>query len=301
MKPFNDREKRHLLAEMIKHSQIDVRILASLVLSRQVEPNWMQMQLPNGRNMDQCMQTAQSMDIGQRGTKRKASEEGPSNNNVQPYSPQQLPPLAQSPTTQSSLANIQRQPAMPPDPQSQQSEQSEQPPKKKKGRPAYAGRDVTSHRPFPPRLIAPRPPTQILRNPYPNFRSIAPARQTVLPSLSPESFPTIQRGMSRALAVEFHNAPSHFNPQKSAVTTSRIDLQNQLTRVPNSLPPGEEVPNRTRSLSEAMPRAEKKEASQTNRSSSLQPLGTNNQTRPAEGLTPDQTQQTTMGSGNKEH
>ncbi|KNB08472.1 hypothetical protein FOXG_09336 [Fusarium oxysporum f. sp. lycopersici 4287] len=79
MEPFNDQEKRHLLAEIIKHSQLDVQYLENLV--RHIEPNWMQMQLPNGRNMAQCMETAQNMYIGQRGTKRKASEEESSTQN----------------------------------------------------------------------------------------------------------------------------------------------------------------------------------------------------------------------------
>ncbi|KAM0249974.1 hypothetical protein ACHAP5_002567 [Fusarium lateritium] len=47
MEPFNDQEKRHLLSEIIKHSQVNVQVLEGLVKSCGVEPNWMQVQLPN--------------------------------------------------------------------------------------------------------------------------------------------------------------------------------------------------------------------------------------------------------------
>ncbi|EGU74693.1 hypothetical protein FOXB_14793 [Fusarium oxysporum f. sp. conglutinans Fo5176] len=220
MEPFNDQEKRHLLAEIIKHSQLDVIYLENLV--RHIEPNWMQMQLPNGRNMAQCMETAQNMYIGQRGTKRKASEEESSTqNNIDGQLPsdQALSLLSQPSPAQNSPANFQRQPAMTPGPHLQQHQQPEQPPKKKKGRPAYAGRDVTSQRPFNPRPIAPKPSAQILQNSHSVFRTIAPAPQAVLPPRPPGSLDNTYRGLSRA-PVEFQNTHGNLDTYRPSITPS---------------------------------------------------------------------------------
>ncbi|KAF5549011.1 hypothetical protein FPHYL_9761 [Fusarium phyllophilum] len=230
MEPFNDQEKRHLLAEIIKHSQLDVQYLESLV--RHIEPNWMQMQLPNGRNMAQCMETAQNMCIGQRGTKRKASEEESNtqnNTDGQLHNNQALPLLSQHSPAQNSPANFQRQPAMAPGLHLQQPKQPEQPPKKKKGRPAYAGRDVTSQRPFNPRPIAPKPSAQILQNPHPGFRTIAPAPQAVLPPRPPGSLPNIYKGPSRALPVEFQNTHRGLDTYQPSIKPSSGMLQPKQT------------------------------------------------------------------------
>jgi hypothetical protein len=178
--------------------------------------------------MAQCMETAQSMYIGQRGTKRKASEEEPStqnNSDGQLPSNQTLSLLSQSSPTQNSPANFQRQLAMTPGPHLQQSQQPEQPPKKKKGRPAYAGRDVTSQRPFNPRPIAPKPSAQTLQNAHSAFRPIAPAPHVVLSPRPPGSLHNTYRGLNRALPVEFHNAPSDLDPHRSSTTSSAGALQ----------------------------------------------------------------------------
>ncbi|KAF5531102.1 hypothetical protein FNAPI_13390 [Fusarium napiforme] len=253
MEPFNDQEKRHLLAEIIKHSQLDVQCLESLV--RHIEPNWMQMQLPNGRNMAQCMETAQSMYIGQRGTKRKASEEESStrnNNDGQLHSNQALPLLSQHSPAQNSPANFQRQPAMATGPhlqQPQQPQQPEQPPKKKKGRPAYAGRDVTSQRPFNPRPIAPKPSAQILQNPHSGFRTIAPAPQAVLPPRLPESLHNAYKGPSRELPVEFQNTHRNLDTFRPSIKSSSGMLQpKQATRISDNTSVGNSVSSVGRQL-----------------------------------------------------
>ncbi|PNP81821.1 hypothetical protein FNYG_04847 [Fusarium nygamai] len=294
MEPFNDQEKRHLLAEIIKHSQLDVQYLETLV--RHIEPNWMQMQLPNGRNMAQCMETAQNMYIGQRGTKRKASEEESStqnNNDGQLHSNQALPLLSQHSPAQNSPANFQRQPAMAPGSHLQQPQQPEQPPKKKKGRPAYAGRDVTSQRPLNPRPIAPKPSAQILQNPHSGFRTIAPAPRAVLPPRPPESLHNIYKGPSRALPVEFQNTHRNLGTFWPSIKPSSGMLQpKQTAGISDNTSHGEQMSNRQRSLSEAVPRVQKQEGSPNNRSSSLQPMGTDDQSRIIQSRAPDQMQET---------
>ncbi|KAF5633090.1 hypothetical protein F52700_6191 [Fusarium sp. NRRL 52700] len=286
MEPFNDQEKRHLLAEIIKHSQLDVQYLENLV--RHIEPNWMQMQLPNGRNMAQCMETAQNMYIGQRGIKRKASEEESStqnNNDGQLHSNQALPLLSQHSPAQNSPANLQRQPTMAPGAHLQQTQQPEQPPKKKKGRPAYAGRDATSQRPFNPRPIAPKPSAQVPQNSHSVFRTIAPAPQAVLPPRPPGSLHNTYKGPRRAFPVEFQNTQRNLDSCRPSITSLSRMLQPKQAH-------GEQMSNRPRSLSEAVPRVQKQEGSPNNRSSSLQPMGTEDQSRIIQSRAPDQMQET---------
>ncbi|KAI1020056.1 hypothetical protein LB503_006409 [Fusarium chuoi] len=293
MEPFNDQEKRHLLAEIIKHSQLDVQYLEDIV--RHIEPNWMQMQLPNGRNMAQCMETAQNMYIGQRGTKRKASEEESSTQNSNDGhlpSNQALSLLSQPSPAQNSPANFQRQPAMTPRSHLQQPQQPEQPPKKKKGRPAYAGRDVTSQRPFNPRPIAPKPSAKNPQNSHSVFRTIAPAPQAVLPPRPPGSLHSTYKGLSRALPVEFRNAHGNLDAYRPSITPSSGMLQpKQTAGTLDHIPHGEQMSNRPRSLSEAVPRVQKQEDSPNNRSSSLQPIGTDDQSRIIQSRAPDQMQE----------
>ncbi|KAI1430571.1 hypothetical protein GGR50DRAFT_192334 [Xylaria sp. CBS 124048] len=52
---FSDDEKRFVLGEIIKVSAIDVPTLVDFIKAHKVEPNWMLMQLPGGRNMSQCL------------------------------------------------------------------------------------------------------------------------------------------------------------------------------------------------------------------------------------------------------
>ncbi|KAI1375891.1 hypothetical protein F4677DRAFT_104573 [Hypoxylon crocopeplum] len=58
---FSDDEKRFVLGEMIKVSTIDVFTLVDFIKAHQVEPNWMSMQLPGGRNMNQCLGAVENM------------------------------------------------------------------------------------------------------------------------------------------------------------------------------------------------------------------------------------------------
>ncbi|KAI1808560.1 hypothetical protein F4811DRAFT_246438 [Daldinia bambusicola] len=58
---FSDDEKRFVLGEIIKVSTIDVSTLVDFIKAHQVEPNWMSMQLPGGRNMNQCFGAVENM------------------------------------------------------------------------------------------------------------------------------------------------------------------------------------------------------------------------------------------------
>lgn len=72
---LTDSERRFVLAEMIKTSQLDIASLANFVRMKQIEPDWMSMQLPNGRNMNQCMQAAEQMAIPSPSLKRRSSND----------------------------------------------------------------------------------------------------------------------------------------------------------------------------------------------------------------------------------
>ncbi|KAI2639905.1 hypothetical protein GGS26DRAFT_292106 [Hypomontagnella submonticulosa] len=58
---FSDDEKRFVLGEMIKVSTMDVSTLVEFIKNHHVEPNWMLMQLPGGRNMNQCIGAVENM------------------------------------------------------------------------------------------------------------------------------------------------------------------------------------------------------------------------------------------------
>ncbi|KAK1248014.1 hypothetical protein MKX07_000902 [Trichoderma sp. CBMAI-0711] len=58
---FSPEEKRFVLAEMIKCSTVDIERLARFVESNVLDPKWMTMQIPSGRNLEQCMQVADSL------------------------------------------------------------------------------------------------------------------------------------------------------------------------------------------------------------------------------------------------
>ncbi|KAI5864653.1 hypothetical protein GGS23DRAFT_458185 [Durotheca rogersii] len=58
---FSDDEKRFVLGEIIKVSTIDISTLVDFIKAHQVEPNWMSMQLPGGRNMNQCFGAVENM------------------------------------------------------------------------------------------------------------------------------------------------------------------------------------------------------------------------------------------------
>ncbi|OIW33888.1 hypothetical protein CONLIGDRAFT_640965 [Coniochaeta ligniaria NRRL 30616] len=58
---FTDAEKRFVLAEMIKVSHMDVGTLVDFVKYHGIAPDWMEMQLPGGRNIRQCLRATELM------------------------------------------------------------------------------------------------------------------------------------------------------------------------------------------------------------------------------------------------
>ncbi|KAL2127425.1 hypothetical protein VTI74DRAFT_10753 [Chaetomium olivicolor] len=58
---FNDFEKRFILGEMLKVSDLDVGLLVDFIKSHGIKPDWMHMQLPGGRNLSQCLHAAEIM------------------------------------------------------------------------------------------------------------------------------------------------------------------------------------------------------------------------------------------------
>lgn len=168
------RRQRFVLAEMIKASTLDITALAHFILSKNIEPNWMQMQLPPGtygllqskscrlmllgRNMIQCVKAAEDMAImspfmkrnlsngpTRHGTKRNApvdDAEEYSAVSVLPMPTTSHVPIAPRPTN--------RCPEVP--------QPYERPPRKKRGRPSRADKAKMDLRPNLPPHLAPRPP-----------------------------------------------------------------------------------------------------------------------------------------------
>ncbi|KAH6890498.1 hypothetical protein B0T10DRAFT_321357 [Thelonectria olida] len=178
---FTDEEKRFLLAEIIKTSQMDVDTLSNFIRANGIEPNWLQMQLPFGRNMNQCMQAADQVGIKQVSwLKRKMTDDhgGPSSKrmslqgNVEPSSVAPGPhhvPILPRPASSSAEITPAPTPAPPPAPPATGP--------KKKGRPSRA--DRAKLRPILPQAIAPRPPVEQNENNQPANQSNAqPANQS---------------------------------------------------------------------------------------------------------------------------
>ncbi|KAI1312116.1 hypothetical protein F5Y03DRAFT_264584 [Xylaria venustula] len=58
---FSDDEKRFVLAEIIKVSAIDVPTLVEFIRAHNIVPDWLEMQLPGGRNMNHCVRAVERM------------------------------------------------------------------------------------------------------------------------------------------------------------------------------------------------------------------------------------------------
>ncbi|KAB8295802.1 hypothetical protein EYC80_008625 [Monilinia laxa] len=59
--PFTEQEQRFLLAEVIKTSSIPPEKLLVILNESNVNPNWMMMQVPQGRNLASCINTFESL------------------------------------------------------------------------------------------------------------------------------------------------------------------------------------------------------------------------------------------------
>ncbi|RSL46457.1 hypothetical protein CEP53_010318 [Fusarium sp. AF-6] len=286
MEPLTEEEKRLLLAEIIKNSQLDVKILGRFIKSNRIEPNWMRMQLPAGRPMADCMRAVDGLDIKPRGRKRKvtykeepdsqSSKEAPSS------SSQDLPPLPR-PSGPSRHVPILPRPSStePHEPPSSQSTAPQ--PKRKRGRPLYAGREAAGHQPVLLRNIAPKPSEEPRREPPRQLQPTnGPAPRAILPkayrevphqgAVPPSSqVPPVQhRNVGPATTSYYPPISTHPRP-----AVARRNARRQLLGIENGLQGpviqrlAEPSPLRPRSLS-GVPRMSTEDASPGFR---LQPRG----------------------------
>lgn len=196
--------KRLLLAEIIKNSQLDVKILGRFVKSNRIEPNWMRMQLPagmhiylcflisilihfQGRHMADCMRAVDGLDIKPRGRKRKVTyKEEPdsqSGKEAASTSSQELPPLPR-PSVPSRHVPILPRPSSTESRESPSSQPTAPQPKRKRGRPLYAGREAAGHQPAILRHIAPKPSEEPRREqPRQLQPANGPAPRAILPKV----------------------------------------------------------------------------------------------------------------------
>ncbi|KAI9166411.1 hypothetical protein HJFPF1_02512 [Paramyrothecium foliicola] len=68
---FSHEEKLFVLAEIIKTSHVDVGALVQFIKNHHIEPDWMSMQIPLGRNLNQCMRFLESVSLSFPTMKRK--------------------------------------------------------------------------------------------------------------------------------------------------------------------------------------------------------------------------------------
>lgn len=179
-----------------------------------------------GRSVAECQATLMCMrNEAEAGMKRKAPSEEPnseSSNGVQVPSSQE-PQMQPPPTTGTRpQMNMPYQTTTPTNPQQHQHQIG--PPPKKKGRPAYAGRNVISQRPFNPRPLAPMPPQQALRNAQSSFRPIAPApqlHQGAIIALTPAAVRSLHEGFQHELTTEQQGRMRLQSSQDSAAVEVR--------------------------------------------------------------------------------
>ncbi|KAF9874022.1 hypothetical protein CkaCkLH20_08394 [Colletotrichum karsti] len=111
---FTEGEKRFILGEVIKTSNLDVGHLVEFLKAYQIDPDWLKMQLPSGRTMEQCIQATEHMFQGPMKVpdlKRKSMndllEQPPKRLAVAPpmEPPAQLPPLASAQQSPAAYGN----------------------------------------------------------------------------------------------------------------------------------------------------------------------------------------------------
>ncbi|KAH8123990.1 hypothetical protein FP744_10003215 [Trichoderma asperellum] len=175
---FSLDEKRFVLAEMIKCSSVDVDMLIRFVESNVSDPNWMIMQIPPGRNLEQCMQVANRSPTAPNHRSAMSQNDHLANSGMN--HPRQIAPRT-SPGGQTPGVMPMSPVNMAPWPPADVAEDRRAPPyeapnapaPRKRGRPSRVDRNTA----VPPRLanIAPRPPQPVPGSNTP--RPILPAIQ----------------------------------------------------------------------------------------------------------------------------
>ncbi|KAM0255762.1 hypothetical protein ACHAQJ_005432 [Trichoderma viride] len=187
---FSLAEKRFVLAEMIKCSTVDIEMLARFVELNVPDPNWMIMQIPSGRNLEQCMQVANRPPAAP--SHRSAMSQNDHLTNSGMNHPRQIAPRT-SPGGQTPGAMPMSPVNMPPWPpadgvEDRRATPYEAPAPRKRGRPSRVDRKTA----VPPRLatIAPKPPQSA---PGPNTpRPILPATPRQADTRSSQPPPPVQ-------------------------------------------------------------------------------------------------------------
>ncbi|KAG5963512.1 hypothetical protein E4U58_003545 [Claviceps cyperi] len=200
---FTREEKRFVLAEMVKTSNIRVETLWQFVKANQIIPVWINMQVPLGRTLSQCIQVVQQMTEAP-----PRRESPPASRSGEVCRRQQLQPTPESrnsrnkPLPSSNLAQVAIRPR-PPAAHDQNLVVSASPPAsaahsqpRKRGRPSRADRAKTLIPNLPPHLD-PRSrsnpgyrPILPATAPPPNSSPLRPSPSLSLPHLpqiSPES------------------------------------------------------------------------------------------------------------------
>ncbi|KAK2004824.1 hypothetical protein LX36DRAFT_235676 [Colletotrichum falcatum] len=195
---FTEEEKRFILAESIKTSNLDVGLLAGFLRTHKVEPDWLKMQLPSGRTMEQCLAVTGQMlqgpmripdlkrksmtDLVDQPSKRLAVAspmEPPAQlpslasatQNLAPYPPMSVPSVLATPSQPHNpqLANIQPRPTSMESmgvPNGSSTSGQQQPaslPPRKRGRPSRADK-VRQLRPLLPQHLTPLAPAPAPRS-----------------------------------------------------------------------------------------------------------------------------------------
>lgn len=134
-----------------------------------------------------CMRAVDGLDIKPRGRKRKVTyKEEPdsqSGKEAPSSSSQELPPLPRH-SVPSKHVPILPRPSSTGSFESPLSQPTEPLPKKKRGRPLYAGREVAGYQPVIPRPIAPKPSEDLRREVHRHLQPAnGPAPRAILPKL----------------------------------------------------------------------------------------------------------------------
>ncbi|TQW00457.1 hypothetical protein V2A60_001535 [Cordyceps javanica] len=184
--PFTNKEHRFVLAEMIKNSSVDIYQLEHFVKAHGIVPDWLNMQLPRGRNVNECMLAAKQLSVPYHSRERNSSSSShgdyPSISQAMRSPPTLQPSIhpPQPPSYQGSSSILPRPMSngimpgaattttiitMPASgspritKSAQGSADMSKPPPKKRGRPSRADRAKRELRPLLPQHLMPRPPS----------------------------------------------------------------------------------------------------------------------------------------------
>ncbi|KAK2013199.1 hypothetical protein LZ32DRAFT_266549 [Colletotrichum eremochloae] len=288
---FTEGEKRFILAEVIKTSNLDVGLLAGFLKAHKIEPDWLKMQLPSGRTMEQCLAATGQMlqgpmrapdlkrksmtDLLEQPSKRLAAAspmEPPAQlpslasatQNLAPYPSMSVPSVLATPSQPPNpqLANIQPRPAGiesmgGPNGSSSPSQQQPAPlPPRKRGRPSRADK-ARQLRPLLPQHLTPLAP--------------APAPRSLVAETPTTPVESPAYSLSPGPATEGHNEPARRKrgrPRLSEKTQSSTILAEEQakSRSARSTPsqasrrPSGEVPRDSYNENEQLPDVQKQNA-----------------------------------------